>query len=169
MTAAEIEALGGYYGATPRPDDFESFWQARMAEADAVPLHYTDVGYGVHPEKQQQYRIMHEWIPYFRSLCMNWDKPGGTYGQWAMPDDPSYFDRFASYASLAPAIDQKVSPFVTDEEVRTAAKAAAGGRSPSAADQSGGVAVFLAHPRQITAQGRGHGGHFAAAHSLFPL
>ena len=41
MTAAEIEALGGYYGATPRPDDFESFWQARMAEADAVPLHYT--------------------------------------------------------------------------------------------------------------------------------
>lgn len=24
-----------------RPDDFESFWQARMAEADAVPLHYT--------------------------------------------------------------------------------------------------------------------------------
>ena len=50
-----------------------------------------------------------------------------------------------------------------------AAKAAAGGRSPSAADQSGGVAVFLAHPRQITAQGRGHGGHFAAAHSLFPL
>ena len=51
----------------------------------------------------------------------------------------------------------------------TAAKAAAGGRSPSAADQSGGVAVFLAHPRQITAQGRGHGGHFAAAHSLFSL
>ena len=41
MTAAEIEALGGYYGATPRPDDFESFWQVRMAEADAVPLHYT--------------------------------------------------------------------------------------------------------------------------------
>ena len=41
MTAAEIEALGAYYGATPRPDDFESFWQARMAEADAVPLHYT--------------------------------------------------------------------------------------------------------------------------------
>ena len=41
MTAAEIEALSDYYGATPRPDDFESFWQARMAEADAVPLHYT--------------------------------------------------------------------------------------------------------------------------------
>ena len=41
MTASEIEALGGYYGATPKPADFEAFWQARMAEADAVPLDYT--------------------------------------------------------------------------------------------------------------------------------
>ena len=88
----------------------------------SVPLHYTDVGYGVHPEKQQQYRIMHEWIPYFRSLCMNWDKPDGSYGEWAMPDDPPYTDAFASYASLAPAIDQKVSPFATDTEVETTQK-----------------------------------------------
>ena len=41
MTASEIEALDGYYGATPKPADFEAFWQARMAEADAVPLDYT--------------------------------------------------------------------------------------------------------------------------------
>ena len=41
MTASEIEALGGYYGATPKPADFEAFWQARMAEADAVSLDYT--------------------------------------------------------------------------------------------------------------------------------
>ena len=41
MTASEIEALGGYFGATPKPADFEAFWQARMAEADAVPLDYT--------------------------------------------------------------------------------------------------------------------------------
>lgn len=41
MTASEIEALGGYYGATPKPADFEAFWQARMAEAGAVPLDYT--------------------------------------------------------------------------------------------------------------------------------
>lgn len=41
MTASEIEALGSYYGATPKPADFEAFWQARMAEADAVPLDYT--------------------------------------------------------------------------------------------------------------------------------
>lgn len=88
----------------------------------SVPLHYTDIGYGVHPEKQQQYRIMHEWIPYFRSLCMNWDKPDGSYGEWAMPDDPPYTDEFSSYASLAPAIDQKVSPFATDAEVQTTQK-----------------------------------------------
>lgn len=41
MTAQEIEAFGSYYGATPKPDDFEAFWQARMAEADEVPLQYT--------------------------------------------------------------------------------------------------------------------------------
>ncbi len=79
----------------------------------SVPFHYTDVGYGVHPEKQQQYRVMFEWIPYFRALCMNWDKPDGSYGEWAMDDDPTYFDRFSSYASFTPAIDQKLTPQCT--------------------------------------------------------
>ena len=88
----------------------------------SVPLHYTDIGYGVHPEKQQQYRVMFEWIPYFRALCMNWDKPDGTYGQWAMEDDPSYFDKFATYASFTPAIDQKLTPQCTAEEFATARK-----------------------------------------------
>ena len=86
----------------------------------AVPLHYTDVGYGVHPEKQQQYRVMFEWLPYFRALCMNWDKPDGSYGQWAMPDDPPYSDAFATYASLAPALDQKIPPDCSPEEQETA-------------------------------------------------
>lgn len=86
----------------------------------SVPLHYTDVGYGHHPEKQQQYRVMYEWIPYFRALCMNWDKPDGSYGEWAMEDDPPYSDKFASYASMTPAIDQKVKISYTDEELETA-------------------------------------------------
>ena len=30
-----------YRGTTPKPKDFEAFWQARMAEADSVPLDYT--------------------------------------------------------------------------------------------------------------------------------
>ena len=29
-----------YRGTTPRPADFDAFWDARMAEADAVPLCY---------------------------------------------------------------------------------------------------------------------------------
>lgn len=86
----------------------------------SVPLHYTDVGYGHHPEKQQQYRVMHEWIPYFRALCMNWDKPDGKYGEWAMDDDPPYSDKFASYASMTPAIDQKVKLSYTPDELETA-------------------------------------------------
>lgn len=39
----------------------------------AVPLHFTDVGYGDLPVKQKQFFEMHEWIPYFRSHNMTWD------------------------------------------------------------------------------------------------
>ena len=38
MSAADIRALDGYRGAVPRPADFDGFWAARMAEADAAPL-----------------------------------------------------------------------------------------------------------------------------------
>lgn len=41
----------------------------------AVPLHYTDVEYGVHPVKQKQHRYMFEWIPYFRAHNMSWTTP----------------------------------------------------------------------------------------------
>ena len=41
MTAEEITALSGYLGATPIPEDFSSFWELRMSEADKVPLDYT--------------------------------------------------------------------------------------------------------------------------------
>ncbi len=46
----------------------------------SVPLHYTDIGYGKHPIKQNQFRQMHEWIPYFRSHTMAWDNEDGSYG-----------------------------------------------------------------------------------------
>ena len=42
MSAADIRALDGYRGAVPRPADFDGFWAARMAEADAVPLVFED-------------------------------------------------------------------------------------------------------------------------------
>ncbi len=53
----------------------------------SVPLHYTDIGYGKHPEKQNQYRQMFEWLPYFRSHTMAWDQPDGTYGWVNNPVD----------------------------------------------------------------------------------
>ncbi|MDO4740727.1 MAG: alpha-galactosidase [Eubacteriales bacterium] len=66
----------------------------------AVPLHYTDVGYGNHPVKQLQHRLMFEWIPYFRAHNMNWDDPvTGEYGSSGKPQD-----RFSYYAALAPAL-----------------------------------------------------------------
>lgn len=65
----------------------------------AVPLHYTDVGYGNHPIKQKQHRQMFEWIPYFRAHNMIWDNPDGSYG-----DENRAPDEFAYYAAMAPSL-----------------------------------------------------------------
>ncbi|MBQ9950808.1 MAG: alpha-galactosidase [Clostridia bacterium] len=66
----------------------------------AVPLHYTDVGYGNHPIKLLQHRQMFEWIPYFRAHNMNWDDPvTGEYGNQGYPSD-----RFSYYAAMTPAL-----------------------------------------------------------------
>ena len=67
----------------------------------AVPLHYTDVGYGNHPVKQKQHRQMFEWIPYFRAHNMSWDNPqDGSY----TPPTGREVDRFAYHCAMAPAI-----------------------------------------------------------------
>lgn len=66
----------------------------------AVPLHYTDVGYGNHPIKQKQYRLMHEWIPYFRSHTTSWDNEDGTYDR----KNARPFDEFAFQTAVAPAV-----------------------------------------------------------------
>ncbi|MBO4326781.1 MAG: alpha-galactosidase [Clostridia bacterium] len=68
----------------------------------AVPLHYTDIGYGNHPIKQKQHRQMFEWIPYFRAHTMNWDKPDGTYGG-SRP-----VDEFAYQNALAPSVTSMI-------------------------------------------------------------
>ena len=86
----------------------------------SVPLHYTDVGYGVHPEKQQHYRVMFEWIPYFRSMAYSWDRPDGTYNECASPFDPIVADKFATYTAFTPAIDQKIRVDSSEEEMQTA-------------------------------------------------
>jgi len=69
----------------------------------AVPLHYTDVGYGNHPIKQKQHRAMFEWIPYFRAHTLNWDNEEGEYENGGKP-----VDRFAYHCAMAPAITSMV-------------------------------------------------------------
>ncbi len=63
----------------------------------AVTLHYTDVGYGDHPIKQKQHRVMFEWIPYFRAHNMNWfDEESGKYdGKEHQPDSFSFHNAMA--------------------------------------------------------------------------
>ena len=67
----------------------------------AVPLHYTDVGYGEHPIKQKQFRELFEWIPYFRSHNMSWDREyvEKTLGRaWVENDE------FSFQCAMAPAV-----------------------------------------------------------------
>lgn len=76
----------------------------------AVPLHYTDVGYGDHHIKQKQHRQMFEWIPYFRAHNYNWDEPDGTYnGQSHGIDD------FGYHNALAPSLTSMIEFYHPDE------------------------------------------------------
>ena len=76
----------------------------------AVPLHYTDVGYGNHPIKQKQHREMFEWIPYFRAHNYNWDEPDGSYG--GCPHD---IDDFGYQNALTPALTSMIEFYHPDE------------------------------------------------------
>lgn len=70
----------------------------------SVALHYTDVGYGVHPVKQKQHRMMFEWIPYFRAHTYNWDDENGDYTPGA--SKPS--DEYAYHCAMAPALTSMI-------------------------------------------------------------
>lgn len=76
----------------------------------AVPLHYTDVGYGNHPIKQKQYREMFEWIPYFRAHTMNWDNAEGGYENGGKP-----VDEFSYHCAMAPSITSMIEYNDSDE------------------------------------------------------
>jgi alpha-galactosidase len=84
----------------------------------AVPLHYTDVGYGNHPIKQKQYRLMFEWIPYFRSHTENWDNENGEY----IPHRKQPVDEFAYHSALAPAITYTIVYNDSEEQFELAKK-----------------------------------------------
>ncbi|MCR4905886.1 MAG: alpha-galactosidase [Clostridiales bacterium] len=67
----------------------------------AVPLHYTDVGYGEHTIKQKQFRELFEWIPYFRSHNMSWDR---KYVEKELGREWVENDEFSFQCAMAPAV-----------------------------------------------------------------
>ncbi|MBO7403709.1 MAG: alpha-galactosidase, partial [Clostridia bacterium] len=79
----------------------------------AVPLHYTDVGYGEHVIKQKQHRELFEWIPYFRAHNMSWDREyvEKTLGRtWAENDE------FSFQGAMAPAVTYMTRWDADDEQ-----------------------------------------------------
>ena len=76
----------------------------------AVPLHYTDVGYGNHPVRFLQYRQMFEWIPYFRVMNMSWLNEDGTYGR--VRRKPGVYDY---YTAMTPSLTD-LTQFDADDE-----------------------------------------------------
>jgi alpha-galactosidase len=63
----------------------------------AVPLHYTDYGYGLHPVKLSFHHTLFQWIPYFKEATLSWDQNP--------PDYDGRFDRvidsFSFHCGLA--------------------------------------------------------------------
>ncbi len=77
----------------------------------AVPLHYTDVGYGDHRIKQKQHRQMFEWIPYFRAHTYSWDTPEGEY----IVNRQRGVDEFAYQNALTPAVTSMIEFYHPEE------------------------------------------------------
>jgi len=44
----------------------------------AVPLHYSDFGYGDHPVKLAYHHTLYEWLPYFKEFTLSWDLAGSA-------------------------------------------------------------------------------------------
>lgn len=80
----------------------------------AVPLHYTDVGYGKLPVKQKQFYEMHEWIPYFRSHNMTWDADLCTDGMVYEAND-----EFSFQNAMVPSVTSMVWFNGPDKEFET--------------------------------------------------
>ncbi len=44
----------------------------------AVPLHYSDFGYGDHPVKLAYHHTVYQWLPYFKEFTLSWDLAGNA-------------------------------------------------------------------------------------------
>ena len=65
----------------------------------AVPLHFTDYGYGNFAVNQAMYYTMFSWIPYFRGLGLNSEKEDGTFSHGG----PFKVDLFSMINAMTPA------------------------------------------------------------------
>jgi alpha-galactosidase len=63
----------------------------------AVPLHYSDYGYGYHPIKLSFHQTLFEWLPYFKESTLSWDatKPGRFNQQ---------LDSYSYHCAMAPML-----------------------------------------------------------------
>lgn len=66
----------------------------------AVPLHYTDYGYGNHPVKLSFHHTLFEWIPYFKEVTLSWDM--SEQGEQARFDPQ--VDSFSFHCGLGPML-----------------------------------------------------------------
>lgn len=66
----------------------------------AVPLHYTDYGYGEHASKLDFHRALFEWLPYFRETSQSWDIEEARRAGI----DAREGDSFAFHCALAPML-----------------------------------------------------------------
>ena len=75
-----------------------------------VPFHYSDVGYGIHPVRQQQLRMMNEWIPFYRCSPLDWRDEKGIYHPFdsGRTKDP---DLFTLRNNLAPVTSLEANRF----------------------------------------------------------
>lgn len=73
----------------------------------AVPLHYTDFGYGNHPVKLDFHRTMFEWLPYFKESSLSWDLSGSTSDGLGAHEGDHFAYHCALAPMFAPAVDIK--------------------------------------------------------------
>jgi alpha-galactosidase len=87
----------------------------------SVPLHYSDRGYGRHPLKQRQHRLLFEWIPYFRAHNQSWDD-GIRYYKPKPYGEKYHADEFAYQCAMAPSLTDMIEHDADESEFILAKK-----------------------------------------------
>jgi len=81
----------------------------------AVPLHYSDYGYGDHPVKLAFHSALCEWLPYFKEFSLSWDIAGNARF------DPRV-DSYSFHCGIAPMLFASLDIRREDYDFALAAK-----------------------------------------------